>query len=525
MPYSEQQKAFYVKAKEAGWAPEKIRAGIIRIGEKEGGAAANTPPPSASQPRMTAGPTWQETYKKDFENMSKADQFLYGGAAVPLGWKAAIKQMLGMEGADEEAKNIKEIKNITGSTVAGGAGEFAYNVAPTLLPAGAMARGVTAAGKYGVPAAMAMEGALGAGMSALNPTTEEGERAENMMWGGGLGALFPAGGELLRRSIGKVDPMRKAAAETLKKVGVSIPKADEMSGWLGKMSGGILNRTPGTSDIIKHRVAAKQDKVADALFAMLGKDRPQANEGMQEILEDIGEKVGSHYKGTMIHAQDFAKEVSEARTKYAALGDLRKPEITKLLDKYHDMTQNPNAVLRGSTYGPVRSELSRLAQKAEGAHAEAYRGLRNAIDKAGDEVLAGKGTLAAKQAADAKYRLAKQLSKVDIKKGEFDVHKARNYVEKAAKRAPVMPEARKLLDASDLLLPKASGTNLANTSTAAVLALLTSPQAIATAIGGGLGVRGALNTGLPQQAANSEAMRKLTAAILRGSAPMVGDED
>lgn len=541
MPYSDEQRQFYVKAKEAGWEPEKIRAGIARIGERAAAAGGqNQAPVAAPQapgaviPRgagTTPQPPSEDAYQQALEGTSGMEKFLIGMGGAFHGMGTGAQQiyagLTGDEAKQEElraqAAEHKRAMAPVSDTAPGLAGEIMGNVAVAAVPGGVAGN----AARFGLPALMAAEGVAGAGMGALSATTEEGERAENALWGGALGAAIPAGGKVLRKAVGELDPAMKKAAETLAKYGIKTPKADVMPGGLSRASNVLLEKTPIVNKVAASRAAGKSDKVRTALAKMLGEtEMPTSNEAMQDVVEKIGDKIGANTKGARVAYDDIAPGIDAAMKQYNKLPkSMQSPKIRRLANELLSGSQikGGRALMKGEAYQKIRATLAAEKASAKGANKEAIGGIIKSLDDAFDKAVPA-AKAAEHATAKEQYRLAKALRRVDIKGGNLDITKARNAVETVAKRGPVMKEARDLLDAANTAIPKISEGSQAVGMGAGVLAAL-NPWTLAKLLGLGVGAKTVLNTGLPQKAAQSEMARQATAKILRGVNQELIDED
>lgn len=519
MAYTDEQREFYKRAKAAEWPAEKIRAGLQRLETRAAPQPeVDIPAPDAALAAMPAQE--QPDNNAAFADRSKLDQFLLGGSSELHGLVTGAKQLLGVEGADEEAKRIKAIKEITGDTAAGKTGQIGANVLAALLPGGA----ATKAAQYGLPAAIAAEGALGAGMGALAPTTEEGERAENVALGGALGAAIPAAGAGIRKLVGQADPAMQKAAQTLQKYGIKTSKADTSPGLISKTGEYILEKSPGTNQLLTAQAAGKNEKVADALFGMLGKETPTTNEQMSSIVQDIGADIGKVSRGKKVPVSELKAGVDDVMKEYNKLLPAQKSKrIVDYGKQLKDLVSIKGAKLKGEAYQAIRSDMATEAAGATPADAKALRGMVKVLDDQFAKTLTPEEQ-AAQQLSKQRYRLANILKNVDIKEGKIDIGKTRAAVERAARKGAVMPEARELLSAADMAIPKVKG-NLLTSGPAGTVAALMNP-AIALKIAGlGAVPRGILATGVPQSAANSPFLRKATARALRGVNQEIVDED
>lgn len=535
MPYSDQQREFFQRAKAAGWPAEKIRAGVARLAEREAEAAAQAPaeapmeapppaaqaPAAASAPPQAPAPAPQERsflgnvgagFTDEFSGMGRGAQQLYAAATGNKQLTDRLRQ--------EEAANRVAMKDVD-SSIGGKVGRVGANALVTLaslIPVIGTAGGAAARGAQGARAALALgsamgkEAAIGGGMAALAPTVKEGERAENIKLGAALGGALPVAGAAAKKLIGAAkDPAMEAAAKVLKKYDIGTSKADIAPGMLSKAGRAAMEKTPIVGDVLRANSAAKNDKVGDAIFGMMGAERPATAQGMDEIVKTLGEKVGANSAGKKIPLTGVADKVKTVMAgQKMLLPEQRSDEVAKLAKQITDLANAPGVKLRGESYQAIRSNIMSKAESADSNSTKlALQGLAKTLDDAFTSTLGGAEKAAVNKTKE-QLRLAKILQKVPIKEGAFDVGAAKRAVDKAAQNGRVMPEARKLLDAADVAIPKVKDSLSGR-------GLLGGAVALYTPIGKALyttavGSRAAAATGAPQAVARSP----FTPAILRG---------
>lgn len=521
-----------------GATPEQVMAQAKRLytpgaAPAAPGAGAPQVPATLAPPQASAAPaapvdSLPGAIQDTLGEMSGTEKFFAGMGGAFTGMGIGARQLAAGAMGDEqwkeqlrqEAEEHKRFTNPLGDTGAGFTGELAGNIAAAAIPGG-VAGG---AARLGLPALMAAEGAAGAGMGALAPTTQEGERAENVALGGVLGGAIPAAGAGIRKLVGQADPAMQQAAKVLEKYGVKIPKADQSPGAISEASKYVMEKAPLLADWSKGRADLKNDKVRDALFKMLGSETPATNEAMTGIVQNLGSQIGAASMGKRIPVEELAPQIKDVMKAYKnLLPSQRNPQILKYGGQLMELSKVPGAKLKGEAYQAIRSDMATEAATAAPAHAKALRGMMKVLDDQFGEQLSEAEASALKKTKE-QYRLAKALAKVDIKEGAMSMAKARAAVERAAKRGAVMPEARELLNAADLAIPKiSSGGGIPGI--AATAGAVLAPVGALKALTLGAGARGVLNTGLPQKAAASRTARGLTAKALRGLNQEMIDED
>lgn len=480
------------------------------------GTASAPPAPNATPPGppdysdiQGYNPNWLT------DDMSGVDKFRAGAgsafAKLGLGARQLYAKAAGTP--EDEARLMAEAQDQRARTEpledtgAGFAGNIVGNVAaaaPALLAAPA-----------GVPALIGAGALEGGVMGALAPETREGERAENMAWGAGIGGAIPIGGVATRKLVGEFDPVLQKAVETLKRYGVKASRGEAAPGALEGTGRKLAQNLPFVSDLMKGTYDKRRGTAAQALFKMLGKEAPTTNDEMALIVKEIGEDLAGVTKGKSADLYGIDTEINKVLSKYDdLLPSQQKAAVTKQANDILDKAVSGKK-MTGEEYQAIRSELGAEAKAAQPNHAKALRGLQKALD----ERFAS--TLSPEEAAEltskkAQYRLANALRSVDIKDGAVDLSRARAAVERTNKKGPVMPEARELLGAVENIIPKGKaggGQNLGGT-VGAGLALM-NPAAVMKGLAIGAPMHFALRSGVPQKAASSPLMRKLTAGLLK----------
>lgn len=492
-------------------------------GNAAGPPGAGVQPSPAAPTAPTAQPYddgtgWMTGYKPT-DDMSGTQRFLAGAGKAFSDLGTGAKQLYaGATGNDAETERLRAQTKATQGrdkalmgTGAGFAGNLTGNIAAA-LPA-------VLAAPASVPGAMAVGAGTGALQGALAPTTQEGERAGNALLGGTVGGLIPGVMPAARGVLGKSDPAVQKAAEVLKKYGVTVGKSRTMPGALSRGSDYLLEKTPIVNNLFRKSTERDQGKVRDALFNMLGTKTPANNKELGSIVAKIGEEVGAASKGKAVRMKDIVPAVDEAMAKYTKLLPAQQDRtVLAIGQQLRDIAALPNSKLKGESYQAIRSKMSEHMGKVGSNEQQALKAMRNAMDKGFEASLSPEEALV-HAANKEKYRLAKALAKVDIKKGEFSLDKARNAVEKAAKKAPVMPAARELLDAAETGLHKIP-SSVGVPGAALSLGAIANPMLLGKLLIGGAGVRGAMNLGLPKLVNNrlvdSPLARTSTAALLRG---------
>lgn len=524
MAYTDEQRQFFAKAKAAGWSDDKIRAGIARLGERAPLAAV-----SPTQSTDPAAPTARSGAEQTVDEMGNLERGLVGAGGalhgLGLGAQQIWADLTGDKEAQErlrgEAAEHKRLMAPVDDTAAGFTGGIVGNAAA----AAPLAMGLAATAPATLPGLVLAGGAEGLAMGALAPTTEEGERLENAAIGGTVGAVIPGAGKAVRKFVGEADPVVKRAAETLKKYGISVPKADQAPGYAGDFSKSMLENMPGINNVLAGRAADKEDIARGALFKMLGEEVPTSNEEMQAVVDRIGKKIGDASLNKRIPLKGLGTAVNRARDKYnQLLPSQQDKSILKHMAYLEDLAATPGAKLKGEAYQRIRSDLATEAARSSGEHASALRSLRDALDHQFGKTLSKEEAAAVAKNKES-YQLAKALRKVDIKEGRMDLRKARARVEKAAEKAAVMPEARELLEAADVGIPKVK-TGLSGAAMTQGALSLFNPILAAKFLAGGVGTRATLNTGVPQKAASNKVVREATARALKGyTQSELSDED
>jgi len=473
----------------------------------------------------------QAGQKAALAEMGMGEKFLAGMGGSAQGLSLGAQQLFAnaFQGEDRQKQLMDEVAEHkrmmapledTGAGMAGSVGGNILAAIPVGMLAGAAAPAV--AGYAGLTGGAAELAALtGAGlteggiMGALAPTSKEGERTKNIAWGAGLGGAIPVAGKGVRKLVGETDPVVAKAAETLKKYGISTPKGDIAPGALSKTSDYVLENAPVINNVLKARAGGKEEKVRSALFQMLGKEVPTSGEGMEAIVKELGADIGAATAGKTASIAGAVPAIDDVVSSYSQLLPAqRNANVTKIADQLRDLSQFPGAKLKGEAYQAIRADLGHEAATAAPAHQKALFGLQKALDDEFGKVLSAEEA-ASLTTKKGQYRLAKALQNVPFKEGEFDLGRARSSVERVARKGKVMPEARELLQAADVAIPKIKTGLKPGTLAEGALAAYSLP-ALAKVLGAGVATKGVLNTGIPQYLAASPLVREKTAQGLRG---------
>jgi len=470
----------------------------------------------------------EKAYADKVANMGQGERALLGAGGAIHGLGIGAQQMLTQDPQrswelEQQAIQQQRAMKPLEATTAGQIGAIGGNVGAA-IPLGMALGAMAPAGVAGAIGAGVLEGGL---MGAMAPTTKPGERAENIGYGAGFGGAVPAAGKAVRSLVGEGDVAMQKAADVLKRYGVGVSKSKQAGGGLNAASDYMIENTPIMSNIAKGAADKKVDKVRDALFNMLGTNAPKTNDEMAKITADLGADIGAMSKGKAAPVAGIKAGVDDVMKEYRQLLPAqRNPQIMKYAAQLNNISKTPGVRLKGETYQAIRSDMAADAAKAPPEHAKALRGMVKVLDDEFAKVLSPEEAtaLAAKK---QQYRLARILGKQDIKEEAFDITKARTAVEREAKKGAVMPEARELLQAADVGIPKVkpraltSGPVLATAGTA-----LVNPTLVAKALGGAGLSKLLLNTGAPQRLANSPLLRKATARALKGEMQReLSDED
>lgn len=479
-------------------------------------AAPAQPDPTRVDHGATPSP-----YRERIRGMNPAMQALMGvGGAVNnlvLGAQQLIPDALtSPEYRADLARQVAEQKkamDAVENTTAGMAGSVAGNIGAA-IPAGMALTAAAPAGVLGAVGAGVLEGGL---MGALAPTTQPGERAENMAWGAGLGGALPAAGHGLRAAVGRGDAPVQEAAKVLERYGVNVSPSRQAGGAINDWSDRLLEKTPVISALARSSADADTDKVRSALFRMLGADTPGSNEEMAGILSRVGGDIGNITKSSSIPVGAIKPGIDEVMKSYKnLLPSQRSPQVLKYAEDLGGLSEIKGARLKGAAYQAIRSDMAAEAAGTSPEHARALRGMVKVLDDQFAKTLSPEdaATLAERK---RQYRLAKVLAKQDIKAGGMDVGKARAAIERAAQKGGVMPEARDLLNAADVGIPKIKDGMATLGGMASASAAVHNPMLMAKALAGAVGAKALLNTGMPQRLANSPLLRTATARALKGA--------
>jgi len=538
MAYTDEQRQFYSKAKAAGWEPEKIKAGIERLGIR---AAQKQQAPEAPPQQVMPDPNdptrvdhGANPYQKRVDEMNPFMRGLMGAGGAVNNLVIGAQQMLPdslksdeykadlQRQAEQQKQAMAPLEDTTAGAIGSIAGNVGAAVPAAMLASAAAPAGLGVAGMAGIGA---LEGGL---MGAMAPTTKPGERAENAAWGAGLGGALPVAGKAVRSLVGEGNVPMQKAAEVLKRYGVSVPKSRQAGGAINAAADYGLENSPITSNVMESMASKKNDKVRSALFKMLGHDVPLTGEALSGIQKSIGSDIGAMTKGKTVPVADIADGVKGVMKDYKnLLPAQRNPQVMRYAAQLTNISESKGAKLKSEAYQAIRSDMAGEAAKAAPEHAKALRGMVKVLD---DQFAK---TLSPEQAAEMaikkrQYRLAKVLDKANmVKEGEVDLGAARRAVESASRKGEVMPEARELLNAADIGIPKVKPKGILTSpgATTALASVLHLPQTAATLGGAGL-AKALLNTGGPQWLVNSPLARKATAKALKAAMQYeLSDED
>jgi len=465
------------------------------------------------------------------KDMSTTEKLLAGAGKALSDTSMGARQLWNRAtGDDEELKQLqaqtaeqRQLDRPLMDTKAGTVGDVGANIAMLAAPGGAMANAYKA-GALSLPAIMAAEGATGAATGALAPTAGEGELKKNIIENAALNAAIPLAGKGVRALVGEADPARIVAAQRLRDLGVDVSKIQEIPGIVSNSTSALLKRMPIVGDTMRATESAQKEAAKKALFNILGTEVPVSNEGMKDIVDTVGQQIGSVTKAKAAPVANLASRVDDVLKNYQVSGKLRNSTVDQLAEEMKALSNIPNAKLKGQVYAQNRSAIGAAASSAEGPAKQALYGLQKALDDTFDESLspAEKMTL---DKARSNYRLALQLRKQDIKPGEgLDLYRARSDVERAAKKGAVNPKARKLLEDVALVIPKKTAPS--ETVQGASLGLSIMNPVIATKLAAVAGAPHALlKTGVPQKIANDPKSRRAIADALRAKIASETQED
>lgn len=526
---TEEQRAFYTKAKAAGWEDAKIKAGLARLAERaaspQTALPGNAPAVPASGVQGTAsvapaptgapvddGTAWMNNYNPT-QDMSMLDKGLAGAGSAFHNLGVGARQLAsGLTGEDPEALRAKaeadrKLQEPLLDTGAGMAGNVVGNIAAA-APLAGLGAGA------GLGARALIGAAEGTGMAALAPETREGERETNMMWGGGIGGAIPLAGAATRGLVGEVDPALRKAREVLKEYGIDTVRGAQAPGVASRTMDAVTRHIPGINTALKSRSDSKRQAATTALFNMMDEVPPSNNQELLDIINRAGERVGNVTRGKSADLYGMDSQINRVLDQYDnLLPSQQQPGVIRTANELLDLS-NSGRPLSGAAYQAIRSDLGAEAATATGGKKSALKGLKDALDRKFKETLSPDEI---EQLADAesKYRLANALRNVDVQEGSIDLTKARSAVERKARKGPVLQEARDLLESVHALVPKGNAGITTPGAVGTGLALL-NPAFIAKGAALGLPLRGALATGLPQDLASSQTANTLLSRLLRG---------
>jgi hypothetical protein len=447
--------------------------------------------------------------------MSGTERFVTGfdKGITNLG-QGAAQMIAGLKGdpkLDQQWRDkIAEERKLTQPLMDTGAG-FAGNLTGGMVATAPIGGGVKAAS---LPLTVARGVAEGTATGALAPEAEQGERLSNIGLSAGVAGGLPLVGGALRKTVGEMDPALVRAREVLSQYGIKMPEGATAPGALSKSIDSVSRHIPFLNAYLKQGYDEKRDVATDALFKMLGSEKPTNNQALLDVINSAGERVGDVTRGKTVDLGGIEGDISNVLSQYGnLLPSQRSSEIGNIANDLLDIAHSGQP-FSGSAYQTVRSDLGAEAARATPAKAGALKGLKESLDRKFKDTL-GPDEIEQLADAEAKYRLANSLRNLDIKDGRIDLSKARTAVEKKARKGPVMAEARDLLSAVEDIVPKGS-SGLSPQGAIGTGLAMTSPLAVGKALVMGVPLRALLSTGKLQKAAGNETIQELTARLLRG---------
>lgn len=440
------------------------------------------------------------------------------GAGIRQLWNRATgdKEELAQLQAQEAEKRGREAELM--DTWGGNVGNIAAHAASSFIPVGA-------ASKAGLLGKMLQSGAVGAGQSALAPTEREGELTENMTTGAALNAAIPAGGALARKMFGASDPVKSAAAQRLREMGIPISKVEETPGLISETARAIGSKTLGVGEYMAEKHANKTAAAREAIFQKLdllnGKVpmAPRNKEELLHIMDQVGEDLGSITKGKSVKMKGFLPNLRAQpgmKDYWKLLPTQRSPEVEKYVQAFGKLARGGKGRITGQDYRVIRQELGREAARAQGVHKRALYSMQKALDDTFEKVVSPES---AKKMKDLRstYRVLSGIQNMDIDPNKgVDLYKMRSTLDRAMNKGAIRPDVRGILEDYTSVVPPVIPTSAAGT--AAGLILATSAPALAAKSAAIAGVPYLLaRTGVPQKLANNPSARNATTAALRGT--------
>lgn len=336
------------------------------------------PQPPASNP-ATGGNTLQvyNPFGKNFDTgidiSENVQNYLAGAGKFFSDAGTAAKQMVGAEGADQEAEEARRLDQALMQTKAGIGGNLT----------GALA---TAAPLAFVPGANTLAGSAAAGalQSALQPTVGDESRLGNMALGGalsgGVHALGKGIGIAAKGAKQQLSAYKQGLAAKAENLGAQLTTGKKLgSNALQKMEASFESH-PAT--------AAKYANIKSHNQALLNKFGAEAIGETGESLSDdvigqafnnIGAKFDAAKGSTISLGKEFASGVQAAKNKYVSVvGGRGDNTLNGIIDD--SMALAKKGVLTGDDYIKNRSALSAMSR-------DAYRQGNSRLAKAVDEVI------------------------------------------------------------------------------------------------------------------------------------------
>jgi hypothetical protein len=519
MPYSDEQREFYTKAKAAGWGDEKIKSGITRLGER-----AAAPPANEDIPKLPteSADSWQPP-KNATEGMNPLELFAagYGSAAPQAG--LGIRQFAGRETPEllAEGKEANKAVGDLTDTGWGRAGNILGNIA---LTAPLMATGALAGLGSGALTLMGLgEGAV---LGGTAPVSEKGEGTKNAIISTLASALPIVGGPLARTIVGRSTPALTQAAKTLANAGIKIPLADQAPGILSRTSKAVLSNVPVLGSFYAKHGENSQQKIVDALYNSIGvTSAPTSRKEAKDVASDLGRRLRDVSRGETIDPAPMAQGVANARREFNLLApENQNRRLGQTIDRLESYLQTPGTKIKGESmranYVRMNSQMNKTDNPVD---KNIMKMLLDASNTATDQALVGTAKEGQRQALSEGFRVANTIAKVKDKGGQLPVRAVVDKLRDAEVQGAVKPSTMAIAHAANEYLPQASAfdaihpfiTRAAGQATSAGLAAASPLIYGGTVLGSAL-TRGALNTGIPQFLINNPVARDAAIRGLRG---------
>lgn len=379
-----------------------------------------------------------------------------------------------------------------------------------------------AAGRMGLgeaAAGIAGGAATGAAQGALTPTTQGESALGNTALGAAVGGAVPAAGAGLRALVGQASPQRQAMANVLRQQGVEPGAAADYDSILLRAA----NRIGGRGDRTGEQIAQNLEQRLGRPGAMTSNQELEAARGA------TGRQIGQLFQGSeAVGGRSFVRELLRTGQQYQQGAPVpRSDKILKNINYLLDETASGRPI-SGRAYQNVRSEVGAAAVGASKREADAAQAVKGALDRLFEPTLGPQGAEAA-QALRVQYRLASILrSGKGIPAEGWTPTQLLNKIETAAGKGGVPAEVRQMLNAAAKISPhtRIGSDDLADAisspfedqlrravSEGSVLSTMLRAMGAATAAP----VRGALNTGVPQQVINDPTVRRATGEAARNT--------